>query len=74
MNLGTAPGYDVESEDGSVVGEVFATVNPTNNKKLQKDIARVSKSPAEHGYVFFCSPGAHEQEVVDGVTVIPVEL
>ena len=62
MNLGTAPGRDIEGIcQGVVEVEVFAAVNPKNNGKLNKDIARMKDSRAENLYVFFyapsCTPG-----------------
>lgn len=61
LNLGTTSGSDLESEfDGGIAAEVFAAVNPNNNKKLQKDIDKVSKINAEHKYVFFLCPEVEE--------------
>ena len=57
LNLGTASGTDIETdEDGGVVAEVFASVNPSNNQKLKNDINRISLVTAKHRYVFFISP------------------
>lgn len=57
LNLGTSSGTDIEtSEDGGVVAEVFASVNPSNNQKLKNDINRISQVTAKHRYVFFISP------------------
>jgi hypothetical protein len=57
LNLGTISGTDIESqEDGGVVAEVFASVKPTNNKKLKNDISRIKKVEAKYRYVFFISP------------------
>ena len=36
VNLGTAPGSDIESLDGSVVAEVFAATSPSSNGKAQR--------------------------------------
>ena len=59
LNLGTASGTDIETdEDGGVVAEVFASVNPSNNRKLRNDISRISLVHAKHRYVFFISPKA----------------
>ena len=58
MNLGTASGSDIESlKPPGVAAEVFAAVTPTNNRKLRKDIEKVSTSEALYKYVFFISPG-----------------
>lgn len=57
LNLGTSSGTDIEAnEDGGVVAEVFASVNPSNNQKLKNDINRISLVDAKHRYVFFISP------------------
>lgn len=57
LNLGTSPGFDIESEDaGGIAAEVFSAVTPKNNRKLAKDIQKVSKSPARHRYALFMSP------------------
>ncbi len=76
LNLGTASGTDIETtDDGGVVAEVFASVNPSNNQKLKNDINRISMIDAKHRYVFFISPkkelGIYESSWdVDNVTVI----
>jgi hypothetical protein len=56
LNLGTTPGYDLLSPSADVAGEVFASVNRTNNRKLVKDVARISSATASHRYVFFYCP------------------
>ena len=58
LNLGTAPGTDIESFDyGGVAAEVFAATSPSSNDKLRKDIRKVAASTARHKYVFFDCPG-----------------
>ena len=58
LNLGTAAGSDIESDkEGGVAAEVFAAVNTSNNKKLTKDIAKVSATTARFKYVFYMCPG-----------------
>jgi len=58
MNLGTAPGFDLESPDaGGIAAEVFAATHPASNRKLSKDIKRVRGVSAAHKYVFFACPG-----------------
>ena len=75
LNLGTKAGIDIESDDdGGIAAEVFAAVTPRNNKKLIKDIEKVSKEKAAHKYVFFMSPDHDEgpyrgNESVDGIKV-----
>ncbi len=58
VNLGTEGGTDIVSTNGEIVAEVFAAVNPTNNKKLSKDMSKAcTENPnAEHRYVFFYAP------------------
>ena len=74
VNLGTAPGSDIESIDGSVAGEVFAATHPGSNGKLRKDIAKVASVSADHRYVFFHCPGDHASDVRDEVRVVPLAL
>ena len=58
INLGTAAGYDIESEDPTfLAAEVFAAVTPSNNQKLKKDLLKLAESSALHRYVFFMAPG-----------------
>ena len=56
LNLGTAPGSDIESECGRLAAEVFAAVAPSSNQKLKKDINKVLETDAELKFVFFMCP------------------
>ena len=56
LNLGTAPGSEIESECGELAAEVFAAVAPTSNQKLKKDINKVLQSDAKLKFVFFMCP------------------
>lgn len=56
LNLGTAPGSDIESECGELAAEVFASATPTNNQKLRKDIDKVLETEARLKFVFFICP------------------
>ncbi|MEZ7503006.1 hypothetical protein QO189_11035 [Psychrobacter sp. Arc29] len=56
LNLGTAPGSDIESECGELAAEVFAAVTPTSNQKLKKDINKVLATDAKLKFVFFMCP------------------
>lgn len=56
LNLGTAPGSDIESECGGLAAEVFAAVAPTSNQKLKKDINKVLATDAKLRFVFFMCP------------------
>jgi hypothetical protein len=40
-------------EEGLVGAETFAAVNPRNNGKLDRDIAKMASRPEQHRYVFF---------------------
>ena len=44
LNLGTTGGSDLESDFGSFAAEAFAAVRATNNRKLLKDVLKVSKN------------------------------
>lgn len=58
LNLGTAPGSDLETNDcGGIAAEVFAATKPSSNNKLNKDIQRVSETDAKYKYSFFMCPG-----------------
>ena len=73
LNLGTAPGSDIESECGELAAEVFAAVAPTSNQKLKKDINKVLDTNAELKFVFFICPnfelGRQPKLERDGVIV-----
>ena len=56
LNLGTAPGSDIESECGELAAEVFAAVAPTSNQKLKKDINNVLETESKLKFVFFMCP------------------
>lgn len=48
---------DVMSESPDLVGaETFAAVHPKNNKKLDRDVAKLATRAERHRYVFFMSP------------------
>jgi len=72
LNLGTSSGTDIESEDGEVVAEVFAAVDPRNNRKLAKEIERLRLRAAPFRYVFYLSPkcgGKGDEFEVDGISI-----
>lgn len=62
MNLGTAPGPDIISENNVVSAEVFSSANPKNNDKLLNDAERVQKTDSKYKYVFYHSPTRHSRE------------
>ena len=54
INLGNVAGYDIESGDGTIIAECFATTNYRSNGKLSKDLKRLAENDsAVHKYVFF---------------------
>jgi hypothetical protein len=80
VNAGNvADGFDIESAQGGVVAEVFAAVKPTNNRKLEKDVAKIKGVPFGHKYVFFNCPDyvegrCRDLETAEDVQVWAVEL
>ena len=64
LNLGTAGGTDIESIDGSIAAETFASVDPRNNRKLDKDIDKVACTAAIHKYVFYICPSDTVSEAI----------
>jgi len=74
LNLGTAPGSDLETNDcGGIAAEVFAATKPSSNNKLNKDIKKVSGTDAKYKYSFFMCPdigwGKYTQKCTDDVIV-----
>jgi hypothetical protein len=67
LNLGTTGGTDIESFDGSVAAETFASVNPRNNSKLLADIDKVGCTAAVHKYVFYICP----RDIVSEASISP---
>lgn len=57
LNLGTLSGFDIVSNDGLVIAEVFAATSPLSNEKLKKDSIRVADAmESKYRYVFYHSP------------------
>ncbi|WP_426037597.1 hypothetical protein [Brevundimonas sp. DC300-4] len=51
---------DIMSEDVGLLGaETFAAVDPSNNRKLAKDLEKMSARSELHRYIFFASPRHH---------------
>jgi hypothetical protein len=74
LNIGTASGFDIETLDGSIIGEVFAATSVSSNQKLKKDIARLKGvDTTARKYVFFYTP-IDEQTKVDKIQVINKEV
>ncbi len=58
LALGNSSGRDIESlEPGLVAAEVFSATHPDSNRKLTKEIVRLTDDPARYRYVFFACPG-----------------
>jgi hypothetical protein len=63
LNLGTAPGSDLETNDcGGIAAEVFAATKPSSNNKLNKDIKKVLETDAKYKYSFFMCPDIESGE------------
>ena len=56
LNPGARAGLDIISTDKTIVAEVFAAVDPANNRKLEKDIARLEETKAEKKLLFYFTP------------------
>lgn len=65
LNLGTAAGSDIRSNDGTIAAEVFSATHPHSNDKLRKDIDRVRQSGAGSPYVFYLCATTIECDVAD---------
>ncbi|MGH9859359.1 MAG: hypothetical protein ACRD5F_04965, partial [Candidatus Acidiferrales bacterium] len=70
--LGTAPGHDIESPDGSVVAEAFAATTFTSNRKLARELRRLSTAPATHRYVFYYALKPWKRDEEHGVRLVYV--
>ena len=61
LHLAEEQGRDIEGIIPSVVeAEVYASVNPRNNNKLNDELDSLAESQARHRYVFFYSPRWNE--------------
>lgn len=82
LNLGTAAGTDIESiTSGVVAAETFAAVQPSNNRKLVKDLQKLAREcpSAQARYVFFAAPDyrherQHKLETVEGIEVWGIDV
>ena len=64
VNFGTESGYDVVSEDESIICECFAATTPTSNKKLELDVLKVyTNETAALKYVIYYVANAKENHV-----------
>lgn len=54
INFGNVSGYDIESEDGSIIAECFAATSYRSNGKLTADLKRLAENEnARYKYEFF---------------------
>lgn len=61
INWGNIPGYDIESEDGTIICECFAATSYRSNGKLFADLKKLNKSSAKYKYEFFYDKEFTEQ-------------
>lgn len=73
LNLGTAPGFDIESSCGQFAAETFAVTHPGSNDKLRKDALKIRGANAEHRFVFYLSLALGPHVHVSGVTVVQLD-
>jgi hypothetical protein len=70
LNLGTSPGFDIQSECGLFVAETFAVTHPGSNDKIRKDVAKMQATVAQHRFVFCLSPSRTGSFQAAGVTIV----
>lgn len=61
INWGNISGYDIESEDGTIICECFAATSYRSNGKLSADLKRLNKGSANYKYEFFYDKEFTEQ-------------
>ena len=64
LHLGAASGYDIESDDGSVVAECFSVTSVTSNRKLHKDCQKLQKAVAPIKCIYFYSHNDSEANLL----------
>ena len=63
VNWGNVPGYDIESEDGTIIAECFAATSFRSNGKLVNDLKRLrQKGTVIYKYEFFYDKEFGEQQ------------
>ena len=67
LNPGAQAGSDIVSTDMTIVAEVFAAVDPNNNRKLESDIDRLEKTDAKKRHLFYHTPSNRD---VSRITVL----
>jgi hypothetical protein len=74
LNLGTSPGFDIQSGCGKFIAETFAVTHPNSNDKLRKDVSRLEENTsAEHRFVFYLSPVEARQLGTTNVTIVRID-
>lgn len=64
LHMGALNGPDIESLDGCVVAECFATVTAFNNRKIQKDCEKIKGYDAAiDRYIYFYSREDTEEKI-----------
>ena len=61
VNWGNVSGYDIESEDGTIICECFAATSYRSNGKLSADLKRLDKGSVNYKYEFFYDKEFAEQ-------------
>ena len=81
LSLGNVPGFDIQSADGTIVGECFAATSCQRNGKLRKDLRRLAAcESAREKYLFFHEPAFSPERCrvyahrYPGVVIVPVDL
>lgn len=66
---------DIMSKEPELVGaECFAAVEPTNNNKLNRDMAKLRERSERYRYVFFSSPRHQRTERVEALCEQEVDV
>jgi hypothetical protein len=77
LSLGNIIGIDIIGKEKKIIAEVFASVNPNNNQKIQKEIERLSKKEYEEytKFIFYHSPNEKiiDPEKINGINVIYID-
>ena len=64
LNLGPSSGFDIETTDGEVVAECFASTTATSNRKLEKDCQKLlSKAESKRKYICFYTRNDSEEKL-----------
>lgn len=81
LNWGNVPGYDIQSDDKSIIAECFVATSYRSNQKLRRDLLRLSKNTtATFRYVCFCDRVSTEknldyyQKLFPTIKILPISL